>query len=407
MKILTISDSPNLCSGLARVHRHVIDGLVEAGHNVLPGCWFGYDIETLIQIKTKKIQPPIIKYKDIKCAYVPKNENGKEVAVIEDLINNAKPDIVFTIGDAWNFYYMSTLIQQHGFNFRWIAYLTIEHEIPKSQIDVLRKADILISPTKYGQEVLSKSGLESHYIPYGVEKSFYQVDKKMIREQKGYNLDETRFITVAQNTPRKNLPALLQGIRYYLDHASNMYYCGKIKFFIHTNLYAKKNEANYFDLEKIVKDLRLEKYIQFSSTSIFEGETEDYLREEYSAADYFISSAITEGFGLPIIESMACGCIPIVNNFHVFNELAGNGRGFFIQGEPEYMPPDRLLSIPKRIGIAESIDFALRNQENFKFMQENAIKFANELTWEKCKERIAGILKGIKRNAVIPVELLT
>ena len=56
MKIITISDSPTLYSGLARVHRHVIDGLVEAGHSVLPCGWNAYDEEQLENAKKGKVE---------------------------------------------------------------------------------------------------------------------------------------------------------------------------------------------------------------------------------------------------------------------------------------------------------------------------------------------------------------
>lgn len=46
----------------------------------------------------------------------------------------------------------------------------------------------------------------------------------------------------------------------------------------------------------------------------------------YSAADYFVSGSHKEGSGYALIESMACGCIPVVTDIPPFLSLTAGGK---------------------------------------------------------------------------------
>jgi glycosyltransferase involved in cell wall biosynthesis len=46
----------------------------------------------------------------------------------------------------------------------------------------------------------------------------------------------------------------------------------------------------------------------------------------YSAADFFISGSHNEGSGYALIESMACGCIPVVTDIPPFRNITNNGQ---------------------------------------------------------------------------------
>ena len=64
MKIVTISDNPNMFSGLAKVHRNVIERLIDQGHEVIPCVWFAYDTKTLAMMQHGFV-PDQITYKGL------------------------------------------------------------------------------------------------------------------------------------------------------------------------------------------------------------------------------------------------------------------------------------------------------------------------------------------------------
>ena len=51
----------------------------------------------------------------------------------------------------------------------------------------------------------------------------------------------------------------------------------------------------------------------------------DDLEPWYNSADYFISGSHYEGSGISVVESMSCGCIPILTNIVSFRKLSLNG----------------------------------------------------------------------------------
>jgi glycosyltransferase involved in cell wall biosynthesis len=55
----------------------------------------------------------------------------------------------------------------------------------------------------------------------------------------------------------------------------------------------------------------------------------------YNAADFYISASHREGSGYAVLESMACGCIPIVTNIPSFRKITMNGAYGFL-----YKPGD-------------------------------------------------------------------
>ena len=52
----------------------------------------------------------------------------------------------------------------------------------------------------------------------------------------------------------------------------------------------------------------------------------------YSAADAFVFPSFYEGFGLPVLEAMACGCPVVVSNTSSLPEVAGEA-GFYVNPE--------------------------------------------------------------------------
>ena len=418
MKILTTSDSPNLCSGLARVHRHVIDGLVAAGHSVLPCVWFGYDKTTTDRIKKKEIAPPPLTYKtpagdDIQMLTIPKRSNFDEVKMLYDICKMVKPDVVLTTGDFWDFYYIKLLKSKLDFNFKWVAYLTIERDqFDKDLTSVIKYADALAAPTLFGQKLLQDATGETvEFIPYGMDDRFKRLPDKeraRLKEERGCT-GKTRFITVGQNTWRKNLPCLLQAIDILADRNQMQ----DKHFYIHTNVdAADAQEMSLYDLRAIVEYLGLEKYVSFpkQEVSLFKAPDDDVLVQEYNASDIFVLPSVCEGYGLPFHEAMACGLPVICSNWSVMPETVGSAdvlgfhpRGWLVNTRLEFVPPARPVQMPTPEALANTIQYAAG--QVVPAMREECTKFAKERRWEETKRKVCDIVEqAASRPDRIPVE---
>ena len=89
----------------------------------------------------------------------------------------------------------------------------------------------------------------------------------------------------------------------------------------------------------------MEAFQDFPSAKIVDNLTEDELCEQYLNHSFLVFSYTYEGFGMPPIEGLACGCIPIqYSGVGAANIYARDGENSIILGPPTY-------DIAKRIAI--------------------------------------------------------
>ncbi len=89
----------------------------------------------------------------------------------------------------------------------------------------------------------------------------------------------------------------------------------------------------------------------------------------YSGAKAFVYPSLYEGFGLPILEAMACGCPTVTSNIGSMKEVAG---GAAILAEPESSE-----------SLAGAISKILRSRNVQEELKIKGIKRAGEFSWEK------------------------
>ena len=58
--------------------------------------------------------------------------------------------------------------------------------------------------------------------------------------------------------------------------------------------------------------------------------SDEQLRDELCVAEIFLSAATHEAFGLALLEAMAAGCVPVVNNIEAFRDVIENGGDGFL-----------------------------------------------------------------------------
>lgn len=116
------------------------------------------------------------------------------------------------------------------------------------------------------------------------------------------------ILSVGTLEKRKNIPNLLQAF-YRLKKAGND----------HKLVIVGKMGWKYDKIFDTMKDLDLKKDV------IFTGYVPDEdLVKLYNAADLFVFPSIYEGFGLPPLEAMACGCPVITSNTSSLPEVVGD-----------------------------------------------------------------------------------
>jgi glycosyltransferase involved in cell wall biosynthesis len=166
-----------------------------------------------------------------------------------------------------------------------------------------------------------KKEIEEHYriepekvysIYNGGGEDFKPLDKaesqKIIKEK--YKIDSPFILDISRLEPHKNVVSLILS---YIDLRNN-------NLNLHHKLVIVGNRA--FGSHKIVEMAKESKY---SSDIIFV----DYVAVEdlnafYSASDLFVFPSLNEGFGLPVVESMASGTPVITSNVTALPEVGGD-----------------------------------------------------------------------------------
>ncbi len=101
----------------------------------------------------------------------------------------------------------------------------------------------------------------------------------------------------------------------------------------------------------------------------------------YSAADAFVFPSWHEGFGLAVLEAMACGCPVIASNTSSLSEVGGNA--------PIYVDPRDVDALARSMELVTG-DRALREA-----MCEKGITRAGSFSWRKCAEETLACYKRL------------
>lgn len=103
-------------------------------------------------------------------------------------------------------------------------------------------------------------------------------------------------------------------------------------------------------------------------------------------AELFIMPSLYEGFGLPVLEAMACGCAVITSNAGSLAEVAGEGAQTF----------DPLDAT----GMARAIVELLRNPHVLEKWQRLALRRTADFSWRKAAEETISIYHRVNMRKV-------
>jgi predicted O-methyltransferase YrrM len=186
----------------------------------------------------------------------------------------------------------------------------------------LQLARYHLAMSRHGEREKRRIGLDPWYFPHAFDGAyFYPRDFAKAREACQISEDAFFAVTIASNKGRrKNLLNMLRGWKLFCDAHPDR---EKI-FYLHT--YA--GDSGGYNLvafaESIGIDmdtLRFPVYLKQIDGSYTDGEIGTLM----SAADVYLQPSGGEGFGVPIIEALACGAPTVVTNWTSGRQFGGDG----------------------------------------------------------------------------------
>jgi glycosyltransferase involved in cell wall biosynthesis len=106
--------------------------------------------------------------------------------------------------------------------------------------------------------------------------------------------------------------------------------------------------------------------------------TDAELRALYEGASCFVLPSLYEGFGLPALEAMSCGCPVIASNTASLPEVCGDGALLCDPRDPK--------------DIAARISFLLDQPGERERLRQRGMARAGEFTWRRSIQTLLDIL---------------
>ena len=202
----------------------------------------------------------------------------------------------------------------------------------------IKKADRIIVPSEFTrQEIIKKfpaAGSRIRTIPLAVSGSFYPDLETAAKTVFEYRLPERFLLHVGDIHPRRRLDLMSEAARK-------------------TGLPLVVVGRELIPVPESYYSVRLE------------GVSGEALRGLYCAAEALLYFSEYEGFGLPVLEAMACGTPVVAGSRASVPEVCG-GAAVMVSGDPEE--------------LAEAIITVMSNRENFSRL---GLERAAEFSWKK------------------------
>ncbi len=181
--------------------------------------------------------------------------------------------------------------------------------------------------------------------------------------------DGSTFLCVGSLDPRKNLGRLLRAWIGLLEK-------GRLPEGATLQLIGGANPRNFAGMERIE-----------GSGIEWLGRVDDAeLVRRYRAADAFVYPSLYEGFGLPPLEAMACGCPVLLANAASLPEVGGAAE----EGAVRYFDPGSEIEIATAIEQFLALDASERA-----LMRQRALNRAARFSWETIAEKVAAAMAAV------------
>jgi len=205
-------------------------------------------------------------------------------------------------------------------------------------------------------------------IPNGIDADWRRVDDvELERWRRQQGLPERFLLFVGTVQPRKNLTTLLEAFaRLGPEFPWPLFVVGA---------------AGWLDspIYRRVEDLGLARRVRFTGYV-----PPEELRYWYSAATIFIYPSLYEGFGLPLLEAMACETPVITSNCSALPEVAGDAAVLVEPTDP--------------LAIAAAIQSLVMDEERRRMLAQAGRERARQFTWERTARETAAVYRALSEQ---------
>ena len=166
------------------------------------------------------------------------------------------------------------------------------------------------------------------------------------------------LLYVGNSKPHKNLRTLLLAMQMLGSEAPPLYLVG----------------ADPADVRRLAAGLSLDGLLHPR-----QGLSDAELATMYRGALALVFPSRFEGFGLPVVEAMACGCAVVSSDIMPVREVAGDAACYFDPGDPE--------------GLAKCVRSVVADEALRQSLVTEGLRRASSFTWERTAQAVASAIE--------------
>jgi len=176
-------------------------------------------------------------------------------------------------------------------------------------------------------------------------------EMRQVREK--YRINSNYLLYLGTIEPRKNIKNIILAFNKFLEEGND-----------YQLVIAGKKGWGFEEIFSLVEELHLNSKVVF--TGFIDEKDKPYL---ICGAKIFIYPSIYEGFGIPVLEALACGVPTITSNISSLPEVAGDAALFV---EPSSVDD-----------IYSKINKLLNDRALYTQLKQRAVEQASKFSWEK------------------------
>lgn len=350
-------DSISLLSPLTGIGRYTyeVSKQLEEDNSLLIEYFYGYYSKKLIKPSSSK------EIKGLK-SFILKNP------MIKKMVRKILLSYVHLFSKSYELYWQPNFIPNSGIKAKKIV--TTVHDFsfilyrdfhPKERIEYIEKyffnnldrSDMIITGSEYTKrEILKYTKFKEDKIVviyHGIDHNLFKVYQKI---ELGFELPSKFILSVGSIEPRKNLLRLLKAYQGLPLEIKDEYKLLLVGF------------SGWENSEIISLIKELEEYVQYLGFI-----SDEELAQVYNLATLFVYPSLYEGFGLPVLEAMACGTAVVSSGLSSLPEVGGDA--------PLYCDPYSITDIQEKI-VSTLADSSKRD-----IMVEKGLAQAQKFSWQK------------------------
>lgn len=181
-----------------------------------------------------------------------------------------------------------------------------------------------------------------------------------------YGLSAPFFLYVGRLEKKKNTPALIEALSLLRENHPEI----KEKLVLIGDASFGYDEVKY-----VIEEFDLNNEVQMPGWV-----AENDLPEIFRLASAFVFPTKHEGFGIPVIEALACGLPTAVSDLPVLREIVGDSVLYFNQND--------------RSAIAEAMARIIQDQSLRQTLRARGLRRAQDFSWRKCAQETLREISG-------------